>query len=59
LYFNCASNSLDAYYQELGRAGRNGAQAQAWLVYRPQDLNLHQSFAAGGQLDAEDLEEVA
>jgi ATP-dependent DNA helicase RecQ len=59
VFHYCANNSLDAYYQELGRAGRDGAQAQAWLFYRPQDLNLHKFFAAGGQLDAEDLEEVA
>jgi ATP-dependent DNA helicase RecQ len=54
-----ASNSLDAYYQELGRAGCDGAQAQAWLLYRPQDLNLHKFFASGGQLHADDLEEIA
>jgi ATP-dependent DNA helicase RecQ len=59
VFHYCANNSLNAYYQELGRSGRDGAQAQAWLFYRPQDLNLHKFFAAGGQLDAEDLEEVA
>jgi ATP-dependent DNA helicase RecQ len=59
VFHYCANNSLNAYYQELGRSGRDGAQAQAWLFYRPQDLNLHKFFAAGGQLDAEDLEEAA
>jgi ATP-dependent DNA helicase RecQ len=32
--------SLDAYYQELGRAGRDGGQARAHLLYRPQDLAI-------------------
>ena len=32
--------SLDAYYQELGRAGRDGEDARAHLLYRPQDLAI-------------------
>ncbi|MFH8249929.1 RecQ family ATP-dependent DNA helicase [Microbacterium sp. B2969] len=40
--------SLDAYYQELGRAGRDGAPASAVLFYRSEDLGLRRYFAARG-----------
>ncbi|MEH3089892.1 MAG: RecQ family ATP-dependent DNA helicase [Microbacterium arborescens] len=39
-------DSIDAYYQELGRAGRDGEPATAILHYRPEDLSLRRFFAA-------------
>lgn len=39
--------SLDAYYQEIGRAGRDGEPASAVLFYRPEDLSLRRFFASG------------
>ncbi|MEV7802811.1 ATP-dependent DNA helicase RecQ [Microbispora sp. NPDC088329] len=39
--------SLDAYYQEIGRAGRDGNPADAVLFYRPEDLGLRKFFSAG------------
>jgi ATP-dependent DNA helicase RecQ len=50
--------SLDAYYQEIGRAGRDGAPARAILAYRTQDLGLQRFFAAGAP-DADALRRVA
>jgi ATP-dependent DNA helicase RecQ len=37
--------SVEAYYQETGRAGRDGEPADAWLVYGLQDLVLLQQMA--------------
>ncbi|MFJ2745699.1 RecQ family ATP-dependent DNA helicase [Streptomyces sp. NPDC087440] len=49
--------SLDAYYQEMGRAGRDGEPARAILAYRPQDLGL-QRFLASGRPDPDTLVQV-
>ena len=35
--------SLEEYYQEIGRAGRNGAMSSAILLYDDSDLRYHQS----------------
>ncbi|QDY89092.1 ATP-dependent DNA helicase RecQ [Arthrobacter sp. UKPF54-2] len=37
--------SLDSYYQQIGRAGRDGLPAQAVLHYRSEDLGLRRYFA--------------
>ena len=51
--------SVDAYYQELGRAGRDGAPAVALLLWRTEDLGLRRFFAGTGTVDVDELEDVA
>ncbi|MGW7681544.1 RecQ family ATP-dependent DNA helicase [Kribbella sp. NPDC054772] len=53
-----APSSIDAYYQEIGRAGRDGAAADIELFFRHADLGLNRFFASGGVTD-EDLVAVA
>jgi ATP-dependent DNA helicase RecQ len=52
------SESVDSYFQELGRAGRDGHRAQAILFYRPEDLGRRRFFASG-KMDRATLERVA
>ncbi|MCH1865485.1 ATP-dependent DNA helicase RecQ [Nocardioides sp. CFH 31398] len=49
--------SPDVYWQEAGRAGRDGEPATATLMYRPEDLGLGRYFS-GGVPSATDLRRV-
>jgi ATP-dependent DNA helicase RecQ len=52
------SDSIDSYYQEIGRAGRDNQPAEAVLFYRAEDLGMRRFFAAGG-VDGETVQRVA
>ena len=41
-------DSLDSYYQQIGRAGRDGDTADVTLFYRPEDLHLQRFLTARG-----------
>jgi ATP-dependent DNA helicase RecQ len=53
-----APESLDSYYQQIGRAGRDGEPAAIVLCYRPEDLNL-QRFLTGSKAPEDVLAKVA
>jgi ATP-dependent DNA helicase RecQ len=58
VYHADVSDSLDAYYQEIGRAGRDGEPAEAVLFFCSRDIGAQQFKTAGG-INTEELESVA
>ena len=58
VFHHDVSESVDSYYQEIGRAGRDGEPAEAVLFYRPEDLGLRRFFA-GGRVKDDELLQVA
>jgi len=59
VFHSAPADSVDSYYQELGRSGRDGEPARSVLFYRPEDLGVRRFFAGTGRVDADDLERVA
>lgn len=52
VWHHSVSDSLDSYYQEAGRAGRDGEPAAAVLFYLPSDLGLRRFQAGTGRGNA-------
>jgi len=45
--------SLEAYYQETGRAGRDGDAAEAWMTYGLNDVVIHRQMIEDSSAPAE------
>ncbi len=59
VYHYDVSESLDSYYQEIGRAGRDGEKAEAILFFRDEDLGVAKFRSAESKLEPEQVEQVA
>jgi ATP-dependent DNA helicase RecQ len=59
VYHYDAPDSLDAYYQEIGRAGRDREKADAILFFRQQDIGAQAFHTGQGKVDTKQLESIA
>ncbi|MBV9265977.1 MAG: ATP-dependent DNA helicase RecQ [Acidobacteriaceae bacterium] len=51
-------DSLDSYYQEIGRAGRDGENAEAILFYRSEDLGVQKFLSGEAKIETRKIERV-
>lgn len=48
-------DAIESYIQEIGRAGRDGSPAQAWLIYHQQDIEQFKRRKKNQILSPEDI----
>jgi ATP-dependent DNA helicase RecQ len=58
VYHADVGESLDSYYQEIGRAGRDGKPAEAVLFFRPGDIGAQKYKTGNGKVNTAELQQV-
>ncbi len=57
IHFNMPG-TIENYYQEIGRAGRDGKESAAFLLYDDSDINIHNYFLSNSHPDKELIQSV-